>query len=245
MTVAEVEFAQPGFAETPPGPGLALLLDEQECDRLDDFDVVEMACAARRLASWVASLELRAIAELAARRKVQGKKLGAWDSEVGEWVTDEIAAALTLSCGTAAHLVVMAEQLAESLPLTFAALQTGRVDAAKARVIADGLRSAQPDVAADVERRVVPAAPDQTCAQLRYAVRKAIAEVDPEGCAERRRLAEEARCLELWESDEGTADLTGRHLPGAAASAAWNRVNAIAAALKADGDERTIDQLRA
>ncbi|HEX6470276.1 MAG TPA: DUF222 domain-containing protein [Streptosporangiaceae bacterium] len=229
----------------PPGPALALLLGAQECDRLDDFDVVEVARSARRLASWAASLELGAIAELSARRKMQGQKLGAWDFEVGEWVSDEVAAALTLSGGTAAHLVVMAQQLTADLPLTFRALREGLIDAAKARVIADGLRPLRPQVAADVERRVLPAASDQTCAQLRSAVRKAVEDADPDGCAERRRLAEEARCLELWENDQATSDLSGRNLPAAAASAAWNRVNAIAAALKADGDDRTIDQLRA
>jgi hypothetical protein len=245
MAAVQADVFEPAFSEMPPGPELALLLGAQECDRLDDFDVVEMARAARRLASWAASLELGAIAELAARRRRQGVKLGAWDSEVGEWVADEVAAALTLSGGTAAHLVVMAEQLAESLPLTFRALREGLIDVAKARVIADGLRPVRPEVAAEVERQVLPSAPGQTCAQLRSAVRKAVQDVDPEGCAERRRLAEEARCLELWDNGEGTSDLSGRNLPAGAASAAWNRVNAIAAALKADGDPRTIEQLRA
>jgi hypothetical protein len=245
MTVAEADAFQPAFAEMPPGPALALLLGARECDQLDDFDVVEMARSARRLASWAASLELTAIAELAARRRRQGVKLGVWDSEVGEWVTDEVAAALTLSGGTAAHLVVMAEQLAADLPLTFRALADGLIDVNKARVIADGLRGIHPKVAGEVERQVLPAAPGQTCAQLRSAVRRAIEDTDPEGCAERRRLAEEARCLELWDNGQGTSDLSGRNLPAGAASAAWNRVNAIAAALKADGDDRTIDQLRA
>jgi hypothetical protein len=58
-------------------------------------------------------------------------------------------------------------------------------------------------------------------------------------------MAEDARRLELWDSDADTCDLAGRDLPAAAATAAWNRVNAIAAALKADGDSRTIEQLRA
>ncbi|HEU5159167.1 MAG TPA: DUF222 domain-containing protein [Streptosporangiaceae bacterium] len=212
---------------------------------MDDFGLIELARSVRRLASWATAVELGAIAELSARRRAQGEKLGAWDSEVGEWVSDEVAAALTLSCGAAAHRVVMAEQLATTLQLTFGALRDGRIDADKARVIADGLRGVLPGVAAEVERRVLPAAPEQTCAQLRYAVRKAIEDIDPAGCTERRRAAEESRRLELWDSDAGTSDLSGRDLPATAATAAWNRVNAIAAALKADGDPRTIDQLRA
>jgi hypothetical protein len=237
MTLVDEDVAPPVFAAIPPAPG--------GYEQLDDFDIVELARSARRLASWATSIELGAIAELSARRKAQGEKLGAWDSEVGDWVTDEVAAALTLSCGTAAHRVVMAEQLATTLPLTFLALRDGSIDADKTRVIADGLRGVPPQLAGEVERQVLPAAPAQTCAQLRYTVRKAIRDIDPDGCAARRELAEDARRLELWDSDAGTSDLTGRDLPAAAATAAWNRINAIAAALKADGDPRTIDQLRA
>jgi hypothetical protein len=51
--------------------------------------------------------------------------------------------------------------------------------------------------------------------------------------------------LELWPTDEGTSDLSGRDLPTGEAEAAFNRINAIAQAMKADGDSRTIDQLRA
>lgn len=245
MAAAEDDIIEPVFKEMPPGPGLALLLDAQEHDQLDDFDIIELARSARRLASWAAALELGAIAELSARRKVPGERLGAWDSEVGEWVTDEVAAALTLSGGTAARQVVVAEQLVEQLPRTYRALIDGLIDVDKAKVIADGVRGNDPAIADMVEERVLPTAPSQTCAELRYAVRKAIRDADPDAHEQRRKDAEEARRLELWETDAGTGDLVGRDLPAAAASAAFNRVNAIAQALKADGDPRTIDQLRA
>jgi hypothetical protein len=247
MTVAEAEsdVYQPVFAEMPPGPGLALLLGAQEHGQLDDFDIVEVARSARRLTSWAASLEFGAIAELSARRKAVGERLGAWDTEIGEWVADEVAAALTLSGGTAARRVVAAQQLAEDLPGTFRALADGVIDADKAMVIADGVRGAEAAVAARVEQLVLPAAPAQTCAQLRYAVRTAVIDADPDAHERRRKAAEEARRLELWDADDGTSDLAGRNLPAGAAHAASNRINAIAQAMKADGDTRTIDQLRA
>src|SRR4051795_7731190 len=95
MTLTEEDVFSSVFSEMPSGPGLALVLETQEPDQLDDFDVVELARSARRLASWAAAIELSAVAELSARRRAAGEKLGAWDSEVGEWVTDEVAAALT------------------------------------------------------------------------------------------------------------------------------------------------------
>jgi hypothetical protein len=51
--------------------------------------------------------------------------------------------------------------------------------------------------------------------------------------------------VQLVETDDGIAHLTGVDLPADAATAACNRVNAIAAGLKSDGDRRGIGQLRA
>jgi hypothetical protein len=241
---AEDEFAA-AFSGMPPGPGLALLLGSQDHNQLDDFDVVELARSARRLASWAASIEFGAVAELSARRKAQAERVGAWDSEACEWVIDEVAAALTLSGGTAAREVAAAQQLAESLPGTLAALADGVIDRDKATVITDGVLGLSDQVAQQVEERVLPTAPTQTRARLRRAVRQAAREADPDAFAERRKAAEDDRGLELHDNGDGTCDLAGRRLPAEVGHAAFNRVNAIAQALKADGDERTIDQLRA
>jgi hypothetical protein len=245
VSVVDDDIIESVFTDVPPGPGLAVLLATREPDRLDDFDLIEMARAARRLASWAASLEYGAIAELSARRKTQGERVGAWDSEVGEWVSDEVAAALTLSGGTAARRVVAAEQLTGTLPGTLRALAEGLIDAEKAKVIADGVCGTGPVMARWVEQRVLASAPTQTCAQLRHAVRAAVRDGDPDAHERRRKAAEEARRVELWDTDAGTGDLVGRDLPAMAAATAYNRINAIAHALKSDGDPRGIDQLRA
>jgi hypothetical protein len=249
VTVPEVKDAaeetfQPVFAGMPPGPGLALLLGSQDHSQLDDFDMVELTLSARRLASWAAAIEFGAIAELSARRKKQGERLGAWDSQAGEWVIEEIAAALTLSGGVAAHQVAMAGQFTETIPDTWRALEDGRIDRDKAKTIADGVCLLPDETARHVEERVLPDAPGKTCAQLRAAIRKAVLEIDPDAYAKRRRQAEEDRSLELRDNDDGTSDICARNLPAQVASAVYNRVNAIAQALKADGDPRTIDQLR-
>jgi hypothetical protein len=116
-------------------------------------------------------------------------------------------------------------------------------------VIASGVCGLTTGLARRVEQLVLPDAPGQTCARLRHAVRAAIRDADPDAdpdaYADRRKQAEESRRLELWPTDEGTSDLTGRNLPADQADAAYNRINAIAQAMKTDGDPRTIDQLRA
>ncbi|MGH3390763.1 MAG: HNH endonuclease signature motif containing protein [Actinomadura sp.] len=76
-------------------------------------------------------------------------------------------------------------------------------------------------------------------------LRKAIIEADPQAFQERRKTAEKGRRLEQYTNPDGTSDLAARDLPTEAADAAYNYVNALAAALKADGDERPIDAIRA
>lgn len=64
--------------------------------------------------------------------------------------------------------------------------------------------------------------------------------------AERRREASEAeRRVDCRDTDNGTAVLGGVHLPAGPAIAADDRLHAIARAIKAGGDPRTLDQLSA
>ncbi|MCW2899215.1 MAG: hypothetical protein JWO67_1480, partial [Streptosporangiaceae bacterium] len=51
--------------------------------------------------------------------------------------------------------------------------------------------------------------------------------------------------VELYDNPDGTADLSGRDLPADEAEAAFNYVSALAAAIKADGDERPLAAIRA
>ncbi|MCW2903848.1 MAG: hypothetical protein JWO67_6113 [Streptosporangiaceae bacterium] len=51
--------------------------------------------------------------------------------------------------------------------------------------------------------------------------------------------------MELYDNPDGTADLSGRDLPADEAEAAFNYVSALAAAIKADGDERPLAAIRA
>jgi hypothetical protein len=56
---------------------------------------------------------------------------------------------------------------------------------------------------------------------------------------------EKGRRLEQYANPDGTSDLAARDVPADAAEAACNYVNALATAIKADGDERPIDAIRA
>src|ERR1700676_552983 len=115
-----------------PGPGLASVLADVDLSALDEFEVVEVLKAGRRLASWAASLEVGAAAELE-RRAVASD-----GDDAVEFVSCEVEAALTLTSVAAGNLLHLARSLTYRLPGTLAALSDGRIDVAKARVICDG-----------------------------------------------------------------------------------------------------------
>jgi hypothetical protein len=80
---------------------------------------------------------------------------------------------------------------------------------------------------------------------IRAKARRLVRRLDPGALARRRANAERQRSVQVVDTDDGTAHLTGADLPADAARAAYNRVNAIATGLKCDGDQRGIGQLRA
>lgn len=210
-----------------------------------DGELIEAMVAARRLASRAQALELAAVAELVRRRRAEGEEPRVTALAPEEYVHDEIAEALTLTAASADDLVRLATGLTERLPATFAALADGDLDYTRARAMWHATAQVGDAVAAAIETRVLPRASGQTSGEIRAKVRRLVRRLDPDALARRRAHAETQRDLQLVETDDGTAHLTGNDLPADAAGAAYNRVNAIAAALKSDGDRRAIGQLRA
>ena len=199
-----------------------------------------MIRAWRRITSWATGRELAAIAELARRFPPEGLP-----GSGREYVADELAAALTLTCRTAQDQRDLAWQLANLLPATLAALCAGQIDLAKARVIANGTAELTPAHAAAVEAAVLPKAPGQTTGQLRAAVAKAVLTADPAAATRQREAAQARAHVSCWTGQSGTAHLEGHDLPPAQTLAADARLGQIAAAWKAQGAQGGQDLLRA
>ncbi len=237
-------FRQGGVLDSlPPGPELSLLLPGTVAD-LGDAELCGALRGWRRLGSWAAAMECAAAAELADRRVAEAKACGALETEAGRYAAAEIAAALTLTRCSAENLTGRAMSLAE-LPATWAALACGRIDVPKAMVIVYGVTGLAPDLARRVEAQVLGKAPRQTTGELRKAVAVAAIVADPAAADQRLAATQKQARVERWAEPGGTAALAGRDLPPADVLAADNRINALAAALKADGAEATMDQLRA
>ncbi|MGI8328667.1 DUF222 domain-containing protein [Actinomadura scrupuli] len=221
---------------------MAAALDALDVAALSDDDLTDAMAAWRRLTSWAQSQELVVVAELVRRREEQYENAPA--VKLGEFIADEIALALTLSGGTAGMWAGLASKLADRLPLTRRALAKGHIDLARARVIADGLLDVDAKTAALVERAVLDEAQVITTGRLRHRLREVIKAVDPEAAEQRRRRAHKVRSLEKWATVAGTCELAFREMSEDDAEVIYNRINAAAQAMKADGDVRPIDAIR-
>ncbi|SFP51354.1 HNH endonuclease [Geodermatophilus dictyosporus] len=179
-----------------------------------------------------------------------GARQGSWapDPElpgVSESFTAELA--MVLNCGrrSASLLAQRAWVYRESLPGTWAALAEGVLDEARAKVLVDVLQHTDPDVARQVEFRLLPEAASLTMHALRKRAVAALLAVDADAVDARRREAERQADVRVHPSPrEGMSTLTA-DLPAPVAAACFDLVDQLAVLLKKDGDDRPVGQLRA
>ncbi|HVB46439.1 MAG TPA: hypothetical protein VNF47_27530 [Streptosporangiaceae bacterium] len=228
-----------------PGPVLAGFAADA-CDsglaRLSDDELVGLLCAARRLSSWQASMEFAAVCELDARRRRAAARPES--SRLGDHISAELAAALTLTARSADSLLGLARCLAR-IPVVLRALAAGLIDRGRAEVFATELSALSDVAAAAIAAAFCGPAAAMTTGQLRAALRSMVLMIDPDAA---RRRAERGRAdsrVETWQEGTGNAALAGRELPAAEVVAADKRIAAIARALKQAGASGSMDQLRA
>ena len=227
-----------------PGPRLAEFMADAGAiglGRLTDDELIGVMRAARRLASWSASMELAAAGDLWRRRWAEAQD---GDTHAALHTDDEIAAALTLTRRAADQVLSLATAL-RRLPLTSRALTAGDIDLPRAMVIADEVTGLSNEHAAAVEQAIIGAAKNQTTGQLRAATRRAVLAADPRAARKRKERALQDARVERWDEHGGTAALAGRDLPPASVLAADKNLSALARQLKSAGAPGTLDQLRA
>lgn len=236
--------------EAAPGGDLAQLVasfEREGISELSDYDLVELAAAAGRLASWAHHVAASAAGELA-RRPVMDT---ATPSEFSASLTparlagEELAMRLGVSSRAGERLVREGTSFAAHLHATGQALRTGRIDATKARAIVDGLDGVPVELALGVQDMVLPRAPQRTPRQLAADVRAALVELDPPEAVARREAAQSRRHVtKPVPLGDGMAGLWLR--TGAVeATALYASIDEAARRARARGDSRTLDQLRA
>jgi hypothetical protein len=232
-------FADGGALDTlAPGPVLGWCADRAHArlSALSDDELIGVLRGWSRQASWAQARGLGAVAELARRRP--GELLpgeppippgpGGIPAKLSEFLPDEIGMALTLTQIAAGTQLRHALELA-ARPATAAALEAGRIDLRKVRVILEAVAPLSGEHAAAVEAAVLPEAPGQTTGELRIAVTQAVLRLDPDAVRRRRDEAEKEAQVEAWTDPDGTATLAGRSLPPAEVLAADKRLCQVAA----------------
>ncbi len=228
-----------------PGPVLAGFADDAisgGLPTLSDDELIGVLCAARRLASRAAGIELAAVTDLNARREAHAVKVR--DRRQAEHVGDEIAAALRLTCRAADKLLALAVDVTR-LPAVLKALADGRIDLPKAGVYAAELAGLPDLPAAAIAAVTITEAAGLTTGELGALLRRLVLAHDPDAARKRRQKAEKGARVETWAEAAGTAALAGRDLPPADALAADKNIDDHARQLKKAGAPGTLEWLRA
>jgi hypothetical protein len=156
----------------------------------------------------------------------------------------ELRAALRLTRRSAENELELATDLTERLPAIVEAMEDGRLDLRRARVLADGTSHLSGDQARMVVDRVVDTAGQSTTGKLAAKVRKLALSVEPEAAKNRYQQAAANRRFIRESTVDGTANLQLLDCPPNRAGEAFNRVNHIAKTLNVAGETRTLDQIR-
>ncbi|TWF79809.1 HNH endonuclease [Pseudonocardia hierapolitana] len=198
-----------GFAL--PGEESAVGLDAATTEpaALSDAGLIEAIVGFERLAGWAQARQARLLAEFARRRPGDDPTMVATDKpcSIARFAPDEVGLALKLSRLTAKARLGRAVQLTEVLPETLHAWQQGELDERRVSAVCDATHYLPVEKARAVQQRVLGRAPEQTLAQLKAALKRAVLQADPDGCRERHRAARRDRRVAVGDEQEGMASL--------------------------------------
>jgi hypothetical protein len=222
------------LAAAPPGPALALRLDELAVADAPSEDLLEAVGAWERMSAWVVAQQARVVQEL--HRRVAGST---WAQK---GLRDDVAGTLAVSGRAAGILVDRAIELSAA-PEVHDALNRGALSVRKADVLLRHTSLLTGNEARRVHEALIAEAPLLTAPQLCAATRQAVLAIDPDAAEGRHRQAREERCVVLEPAADCMATLRA-YLPATEAVRAMRALDAVAAAAAPD-DPRGIDARRA
>ena len=211
--------------------------DDPLLDAVDEPDPLEVAVQAARNRNIADGQVAFAVAHLLAatspRECVSARTL----------VAAEIGPALGLGSGAATKLVDTVLALRTRLPATFAAVRAGRLPWYFAVMLAERTDTLTGAQAREVEASVLPGAGSQTPARFGDRLRRSVDRIDPHGADARRRQARRDVKLIRTHLGDGVGELFAR-MDSEQLDIVWTGADCWARNRKADGDPRTLDQLR-
>jgi len=233
------------FESIPPSLILAGYLYRIDRSKLNGHDLVVVMRAEARMEAHYAAQRMATITEVAYSPNGDADS-GVERSEVlAEFASEDLSAGLNLTRRAADVELGLALELRERLPKVWELLNTGLIDVRRARTIAHGTTHLTVDTAREVVDRIIHRAPKLTTGQLAARIRRLCVETDPEEAKTRYEEALLERRVVSQASPDGTADLYGMGLPPERVAAITRFLDKTARSLKAGGDPRSMDQIRA
>jgi hypothetical protein len=203
-----------------------------EAGAVGDAVVAELVCAARA----VSVAQGRLLTALVAVHDA---------SPAPEYAAVEVASALRWTPIGARSQVAVALDLVRRLPAVGAALCAGDIDLPRARVIADEVSTLDVALARHIAAKVLPSALKLSTGQLRARLAKLVISADPATAVKRHRKRVSERRVVFEPTPDGCANVLGLDLSADEALRALRNLTQLARSLKAAGDPRSMDQLRA
>ena len=233
-----------------------LLREEFESSRdagsgsgLSDADLAERVEAAQRVANMAHAVQVQRVAQYAAREDVRCEDgtVGQQDRGLGHvsaFAAGVVGPKLGLSPAGADRKVHLSARLASRFVPTLEVMGAGELDDYRASVLVAELADAAPEVAAMVQKQVLPKAPTWTAGQLRAAVRRVLARLDPDALRQKVERNRAERGAWTRPGEPGVTEWLAV-LPNETSAQCWAAVDELARRYRADGDARTLQQARA
>ena len=196
--------------ELVPQPAAVAELLNVDADALPDEHLVDYLAAVDRLTSHLTSrtvaplVKLLGPADLPDRSTTRAEARAHLDQSA---MFEEVRASLHLSNAVMHSRVEVARALAGPLRDTAAALAAGRISPLHARTMVEAVRGLHAEQLVRVQAAALATGIDGSLADLRRALRRANAELDPKTQARRHQAAVALREVRRWALDDGMAVL--------------------------------------
>lgn len=171
-------------------------------------------------------------------------------TEPDRWASDEVRVALGLTRRAANLLMNEAHGIVHRLPELHEAMAAGELDQPRARLLAEWTLELSDEHAHEVVEKLLPMC--ELSAQTRLSTGQLVDEIktiavtlDPEWARRRYEAKLEGRRVIASRDPEGTASLSGVHLPVERVAASSQRIELLARAARRAGDKRPINHIRA
>ncbi|MDQ6875278.1 MAG: HNH endonuclease, partial [Actinomycetota bacterium] len=227
-----------------PGPTAIAMLCTLDPGSLTGAEQVDLVIGLERQAAWLAAVQVRAIAAMGRPGDGQPPEGAAGRLPAEEWAAVELGIALRMPAASADRRMQIARELDRRLPATWQALARGQITYWAATVIVEACAALTDPAAARVEAQVLRRAGDQTVAELRRSLRRAVLAADPAAAQGAHQLAAAARRVDYWALPDGMAELRAVSTAEAILTV-QTALTALADRPRADGDDRGIDARRA